>query len=98
MAFPRVKVKAEAGQGIRASPVLSLLGGGLLGLAVGFVPASVVGGRRDRTRPLHRVDGLPVDHRPEREVLAVTRPRTPHPVADDLADLLAAAVAATRDA
>ncbi|WP_424861644.1 hypothetical protein [Streptomyces sp. MMS24-I29] len=55
----------------------------------------MVGGQHDRTPPLHRVDGLPVDHRPEREVLAVTRPRAPHPVADDL---LAAAVAATRGA
>jgi DNA-binding transcriptional LysR family regulator len=67
------------------------------GLAVGLVPASVVGGWHDPARPLARVEDLPKAHRPEREVLAVTRPRSSHPVVDDLADLLAAAVVATRD-
>ncbi|MER7538761.1 LysR family transcriptional regulator [Streptomyces sp. NPDC097704] len=44
------------------------------------------------------LEDLPAAGRPEREVLAVTRPRASHPVVDDLADLLSAAVAATRDA
>ncbi|MFF5284788.1 LysR family transcriptional regulator [Streptomyces sp. 62] len=68
------------------------------GLAVGLVPASVVRGWHDPDRPLARVEDLPAAGRPEREVLAVTRPRASHPVVDDLADLLSAAVAATRDA
>ncbi|MFF0559641.1 LysR family transcriptional regulator [Streptomyces sp. NPDC004266] len=67
------------------------------GLAVGLVPASVVCGWHDPARPLARVEGLPSAERPEREVLAVTRPRASHPVVDDLADLLSAAVGATRD-
>ncbi|WP_404820471.1 LysR substrate-binding domain-containing protein [Streptomyces malaysiensis] len=66
------------------------------GLAVGLVPASVVAGWHDPARPLTRVEDLPEAHRPEREVLAVTRPRTSHPVVDNITDLLAAAVAATR--
>ncbi|MET8682143.1 LysR family transcriptional regulator [Streptomyces sp. NPDC004647] len=61
------------------------------GLAVGLVPASVVGGWQDRARPLVRID-LPREHRPEREVLAVTRPRSRHPVVEDLAALLGAAI------
>ncbi|MEU2656042.1 LysR family transcriptional regulator [Streptomyces sp. NPDC007325] len=65
------------------------------GLAVGLVPASVVGGWHDPARPVTRIADLPTAHRPEREVLAVTRPRSSHPVVDDLSDLLAAAVAAT---
>jgi DNA-binding transcriptional LysR family regulator len=67
------------------------------GLAVGLVPASVVGGWHDPARPLTSVDDLPAAHRPEREVLAVTRPRASHPVVDDLTDLLATAVAATHN-
>ncbi|QNS02325.1 LysR family transcriptional regulator [Streptomyces xanthii] len=64
------------------------------GLAVGLVPASVVHGWHDPARPLTRVEGIPASDRPEREVLAVTRPRASHPVVDDLAGLLSTAVTA----
>lgn len=66
------------------------------GLAVGLVPASVVDGWHDPDRPLTLVP-LPGPDRPEREVLAVTRPRAAHPVVDDLTALLSAAVAGTRE-
>ncbi|MFF8599998.1 LysR family transcriptional regulator [Streptomyces sp. NPDC015232] len=68
------------------------------GLAVGLVPASVVRGWHDPDRPVARVQGLPETDTPDREVLAVTRARASHPVVDDLAGLLSAAVTALRGA
>ncbi|MEV0118830.1 LysR family transcriptional regulator [Streptomyces sp. NPDC050844] len=67
------------------------------GLAIGFVPASVVGGWHDPAQPLSRIEDLPMAERPQREVLAVTRPRSLHPVVDDLADLLSTAVASVQE-
>ncbi|MFD5698254.1 LysR family transcriptional regulator [Streptomyces lasiicapitis] len=67
------------------------------GLAIGFVPASVAGGWHDPAQPLTRIGGVPTADHPQREVLAVTRPRSLHPVADDLTDLLSNAVALLRE-
>jgi DNA-binding transcriptional LysR family regulator len=63
------------------------------GLAVGLVPASVALARHDPTRPVVRVHDLPPGDLPARDVLAVTRPRSHHPVVDDLVTLLRGAVA-----
>ncbi|MGY5124206.1 LysR family transcriptional regulator [Streptomyces nigrescens] len=67
-------------------------------LAVGLVPASVVTGWHDPARPLTRIGHLPQAQLLEREVLTVTRPRSRHPLVDDLTDRLSAAVAAVRQA
>lgn len=63
------------------------------GLAIGYVPASVLDGWRDVERPIAAVSDVPAGRLTRREVLAVTRPRYRHPAADELIAILRSSVA-----
>ncbi|MEU1512845.1 LysR family transcriptional regulator [Streptomyces sp. NPDC005811] len=68
--------------------MLAMIGAGL---AVGLIPATLLGGEGDRPR-VERV-ALPPEAAPlHREILAVSRPGVRHPVVDDLLSLLAEAL------